>query len=333
MIVQGGAEIAGDRLGDFDGRKLDAAMAERVFGERRYRDATRLPAVEHRPDFAVPFHPLGETGPARAFPRAEHRPDQGKNSGRLNQQPRRAVGQVLPVQLFEFPFEIIVDQDDREVGGAIDDANPQFAQRRAKLLGALGVDRLNAHLALLQIFRRHLQRNAQRRPIAGGGVDGRLPFRHDVAAVDQPPDGLVDHVGRKFLCQLADDLAKAFSRSDSIGDDAKQLAMQKEFAVFGIEAHRIGRQHIDGVIRRELRNVFAVEPRRAVSLIACHHAGVHATMLIAASVGRHSEADALELWNRRGLACTPVLVDVVGRCRGLGHNEAAYPKQNGPGQA
>ena len=92
MIVQWSAEIAGDRLGDLDGRKLDAAIAERVLGERRHRDATRLPAVEHRPDLAIAFHPLGETGPARTFARAEHRPDQGKNSGRLHEQPWRAVG-------------------------------------------------------------------------------------------------------------------------------------------------------------------------------------------------------------------------------------------------
>ena len=213
MIVQRGAETAGDRLGDLDGRKRDAAIAERVLGERRNRDAARVPAVEHRPDLAVPFHPLGETGPARPFAWAEHRPEQGKNAGWLNQQPRRAVGQVLPVQRLQLPFEIIVDHDDREVGGAIDDADTEFAQRRAKLPGTLGIDRLNAHLAFLQIFRRHFQRNAQRRPIAGGGV-GSLPFRHDVVAVDQPLDGLVDHVGWKPFRQLADDLAKAFSLGD-----------------------------------------------------------------------------------------------------------------------
>src|ERR1700676_554871 len=106
MIVQGGAEIAGDRLGDFDGRKLDAAIAERVLGERRNRDAPRLPAVEHRPDLAVPFHSLGEAGPARTFARTEHRPDQGKNSGWLDEQPWRAVGQMLPVQWLELTFEI-----------------------------------------------------------------------------------------------------------------------------------------------------------------------------------------------------------------------------------
>src|ERR1700730_7286350 len=101
MIVERGVEIAGDRLGDFDGGKLDAAAAERVLGERRNRDATRLPAIEHRPDLAVSFHPLGETGPARAFAGAEHRPDQRENTRWLNQQPGFAVGQVLPLQWLE----------------------------------------------------------------------------------------------------------------------------------------------------------------------------------------------------------------------------------------
>ena len=46
--------------------------------------------------------------------------------------------------------------------------------------------------------------------------------------------------------------------------------MKKELPVLGIEAHDIGWQHIDGEIRRELRNVFAVMLRKAVPVIACH---------------------------------------------------------------
>ena len=37
--------------------------------------------------------------------------------------------------------------------------------------------------------------------------------------------------------------------------------MKKELPVLGIEAHDIGWQHIDGEILRELRNVFAVQPK------------------------------------------------------------------------
>ena len=47
--------------------------------------------------------------------------------------------------------------------------------------------------------------------------------------------------------------------------------MKKELPVLGIEAHDSGWQHIDGEIRRELRNVFAVMLREAVvAVIACH---------------------------------------------------------------
>src|SRR3974377_722839 len=49
-----------------------------------------------------------------------------------------------------------------------------------------------------------------------------------------------------------------------------EFAVKKELSVFGIEAHDIGRQHIDGIIRCELRNVFAVTLRMAVSVIAFH---------------------------------------------------------------
>lgn len=51
---------------------------------------------------------------------------------------------------------------------------------------------------------------------------------------------------------------------------AIELAMKKEFPVLGIEADKIRWQHIDGKIRRELRNVFAVLLREAVPVIACH---------------------------------------------------------------
>ena len=49
-----------------------------------------------------------------------------------------------------------------------------------------------------------------------------------------------------------------------------ELAMKKEFSVLGIEAHDIGRQHMNSEIRCELRNVFAVELRMAVPVFARH---------------------------------------------------------------
>ena len=81
----------------------------------------------------------------------------------------------------------------------------------------------------------------------------------------------MDFVGRKILLQLANELPKALSAlSYRGGERAIELAVKQELPVLGIEAHDIGWQHIDGEIRRELRNVFAVMQRKAASVIACH---------------------------------------------------------------
>ena len=81
----------------------------------------------------------------------------------------------------------------------------------------------------------------------------------------------MDFVGWKILLQLANELPKALSTlSYRGGERTIELAVKKELPVLGIEAHDIGRQHIDGEIRRELRNVFAVMLRKLVSVIACH---------------------------------------------------------------
>jgi hypothetical protein len=81
----------------------------------------------------------------------------------------------------------------------------------------------------------------------------------------------VDLVGWKMLLQFANELAKAPSTFSYCGRQRTiELAVQKELPVLGIEAHDIGWQHIDGEIRRELRNVFAIMLRKVGSVIACH---------------------------------------------------------------
>ena len=81
----------------------------------------------------------------------------------------------------------------------------------------------------------------------------------------------MDFVGWKILLQVANELPKAPSTlSYRVGERTIELAVKQELPVLGIEAHDIGRQHIDGEIRRELRNVFAVMLCKLVSVIACH---------------------------------------------------------------
>ena len=101
----------------------------------------------------------------------------------------------------------------------------------------------------------------------------------------------------KILLQLANELANALSGADRGRERTIELAVKKELPVLGIEAHDIGRQHVDGEIRRELRNVFAVTLRRAVPAIACHEAGTRASRLTATSLDRHCKARILH-WRR-----------------------------------
>jgi hypothetical protein len=81
----------------------------------------------------------------------------------------------------------------------------------------------------------------------------------------------MDFVGWKILLEVTDELPKAlFTLSDRGGERTIELAMKQEFPVLGIETDDIGGQHIDGEIRREPLNVFAVIPRKLDSVIACH---------------------------------------------------------------
>src|SRR5580693_9674275 len=81
----------------------------------------------------------------------------------------------------------------------------------------------------------------------------------------------MDFVGWKILLQLTNELPKApFTLSYRRGERTIELAVKQEFPVLGIEAHDIGGQHIDGEIRREPRNVFAVILCKLDSEIACH---------------------------------------------------------------
>ena len=129
MVVQVGAKTAGDGLADLDRRKPDRARREHILAERRGSHAASLLAVEKRLDLPVPFHAIGKAGPAGALSRAENRTDQGKNTGRLHQQPVLLLRQPLAVEFRKLAVEIVVHQNDGQIGRVIDDANAEFAQR------------------------------------------------------------------------------------------------------------------------------------------------------------------------------------------------------------
>ena len=91
MIREIGAKLGSNRFCDLDGRKRDAALSNRLAGERRRRNLARAFAVEHPLDFAIAHHARGEADPTGTFARAQHWPDQRKDAGGLYDHPGRPV--------------------------------------------------------------------------------------------------------------------------------------------------------------------------------------------------------------------------------------------------
>ena len=70
VVAQIRAEIAGDRLRDFQGCKRDCALSERVVSQGRSSDAAKLPPVEKPLDLAVAYHARTRPAVLKCFPSA-----------------------------------------------------------------------------------------------------------------------------------------------------------------------------------------------------------------------------------------------------------------------
>ena len=176
----------------------------------------------------------------------------------MHEQPGRMIRHPPPVQFGQLSFQIVVDQRDRQVGGTLDHANAELAQRGAKRSRTLHVDRFDAHPTTSEILLGDSRWQAEARPVAGHCAGGSGRGWDDIAALNQPLEGLFDLIGRKIPPQIASEFGKAFSTlCYGGGKRAIKLAVQEELPVLGIEAYDVGRQHIDREIRRELRNFFA----------------------------------------------------------------------------
>ena len=209
VIVQIGAKAGGNRLGDFEGRKLDGALSDRVAHQRRGGDRARRSAVKKPLHLPIPYHAIEQAGPAGALAGAEHGPHQRKGAGGLNQQPARTIGHALLVQFRQSPLEIVVHQRDSEVRRALDDANAEFAQGGAERRRTVHVDRLNTHPAIFQILLGHSGRQAEARPVTLHGATGRTRRWNDIAPLNQPLEGFLDLVGRKIFRQFAGEFAES----------------------------------------------------------------------------------------------------------------------------
>src|SRR6202048_2674390 len=242
VIVELGPKRGGDRFCNLHRCELDAAAPHRVACERRDRDRLRAGAIEQSLDLPVALHALGKTHPAGALARPQPRAHQRKNAGGLREQPQGAVREMPGVQLCQASIEIIVHQGDGEIGRALADTNAKIIQRPFELGGTRDLDCLNADTTFFQIPLDGFGRNAKACPISARGVRQSERPRRCKASLDEPIDRFVHLVRRKFLLQLAHDLARIFSAlSDSEGERAIELAMQKELAILGIEANGVWR--------------------------------------------------------------------------------------------
>ena len=270
VIVQFGAEIGGDRLRDLDGCKLDGALSDRLPRQRRNRDTARLAAFEQRLDLPVPFHAVGKTHPTRTVARGEYRSHQREHAGGLGEQPRRLIGQMLAVEFGQPAVEIIAHQGDRQIGGALDHANAHSVRASASSAAPSTSIDLNAHAHFLQGFFRGLRQQTKARPIGRGGARRTVREGGRRSGGRPAASSLLGFCrSGKSRSSLRTSSRKLLPPPISAASAQNSSTVKKKLPVFGIEAHHIGRQHIDAEIRRELRNIFAVVMRKGLAASAC----------------------------------------------------------------
>src|SRR5262249_34996596 len=222
---------------DFDGGEVDPALSERFADEGRNGDRSHRSTFKEAPDFAIPDHAIEQAGPAGAFARPEQRAYQRKNAGWLHQQPPLTIDHPLPVEFGQAPFEVVIDQGDRQVSRALDNDNAQTAQRRGQLSGALDVERFYPHATSPEIFFRLARWKPETGPIGGNGACGSPRCLHDVATLDQAVDRFVDLVGGELSGKLSPQRLRALSAlADCLCDRAVKLSVQEKLPILGIEA-------------------------------------------------------------------------------------------------
>ena len=204
MVLQVGAKTAGNGLGDLGRRKPDRARREHIAGQRRRCHAARMGPVEKSLDLAIPFHAIGQTGPAGALSAPENRTDQRKDARGLHQQPILPLRQPLTVEFDELAVEIVVHQNDRQIGRMIDHPNAEFAQSGVQFVLAGRCHQFDLHAGLPEVLRGGFARETEAGPVACGRLVDQVRGHHE-AAIEQARDGLIDVVGREFAREHIDD--------------------------------------------------------------------------------------------------------------------------------
>ena len=177
----------------------------------------------------------------------------------------------MPLIQFRQPsVEVVAHEQDSDVGGALDDAHAQFAQRRVEFQLPFHVECSYARTTLLKISLRGLRLQPQACPICGDSAARGRSRRDHITAVDKPLQRFLDLGGRKIMFEPANELSNGSSALRyRAGERAIEFTVKQEFPVLRIEAHCVGGHQIDREMRRELQNRL-VSQGKAVCVTAGH---------------------------------------------------------------
>jgi hypothetical protein len=168
----------------------------------------------------------------------------------LRQQPFLLLRQTLAVEVRKFAVEIVVHQNNGQVGQTIDHANAELAQRGVELARAGSGAWLDSHADFREILRGGFGVKAKARPITRRRAVDQI-CGTDEAAIDQALEGFVDLDGREFSGKRADESFSTLAGANARSQRAVEFAAKKDLPVLRIEADGIGRQDVNREIWRE----------------------------------------------------------------------------------
>ena len=146
--------------------------------------------------------------------------------------------------------EIVVHQNDRQIGRVIDDPNAEFAQGPVQLRPAGRSHQFDLHAGIPQVLRGGFVSETEARPEPRCRFVDQVCGNHE-AAIEQARDGFIDLAARKFAGQRVDNGFRMLALADAGGDGTVKLPPKKNLAVFRIEADAVRWQHVHREMRRE----------------------------------------------------------------------------------
>ena len=239
-------------LGDFRRHQTVNGILDRGFGGAGQGGGIASEMVaQEAVDLLMAAQAIGETGPARSLPgRLEDRAEQGSQTARSDQQPRRAGFEPAPIEVGVALVEIIGAHNDRQRRAVRADARPQrrepldkaavvagdrHARRRQPLLGPSGRGAERRPIRRSSRFHGVLARN----DISPGRKRRQRPadIRRRICVVEVPDDVALRAAAVEQRQKIAVDLP-AEQRVEGFGDKERLVVVDRaKFKMWGKHRH------------------------------------------------------------------------------------------------